>query len=400
MDEADTIKQGIYAAIVKIENSFSSVTPVAPPSSAGATPVTTTTTARLPKLQLQPFNGELTSWTTFWDEYESAIHNNSTLPDIDKFTYLRTLVTRSAKDAIAGLSLTSANYAEAISTLKKRFGGKQQIIAKHMDTLLSLEPVNTTHNVPALRRLYDQVEANKRGLKSLGVESDTYGTLLLPMLTKKLPAELRLVISRKVDEKDWTLDNVMTALEEEVKERERANEPTRDPPRRPGKEPPTSSSLVTGDNASSPFCYYCNQKHAPQLCRNVVEPETRKTVLRKSGRCFVCLRRGHISRECRSRSRCSSCGGRHHVSICGSQMQNTQAPTNEPPVKSCLNPSAPPFGHSSTPQSATRPTPMVRFANPPATTDCTFKLHEECYYKLHELLSSILTNQTIALKCA
>ena len=149
MDEADTIKQGIYAAIVKIENSTSSVTPVASPSSAGATPVTTTTAARLPKLQLQPFNGELTSWTTFWDEYESAIHNNSTLPDIDKFTYLRTLVTRSAKDAIAGLSLTSANYAEAISTLKKRFGSKQQIIAKHMDTLLSLEPVNTTHNVPA-----------------------------------------------------------------------------------------------------------------------------------------------------------------------------------------------------------------------------------------------------------
>ena len=374
IDEADTIKQGIYAAIVKIENSSSLVTPTAPPSSAGATPATTTTAARLPKLQLQPFNGELTSWTTFWDEYESAIHNNATLPDIDKFTYLRTLVTRSAKDAIAGLSLTSANYAEAISTLQKRFGSKQQIIAKHMDILLSLEPVNSSSNVTSLRRLYDQVESNKRGLKSLGVEADTYGTLLLPMLTKKLPAELRLVISRKVDEKDWTLDNVMTALEEEVKARERANESTRDPPRRPGREPPTSSSLVTGDNGSSPFCYYCNQKHAPQLCRNVVEPETRKTVLRKSGRCFVCLKRGHVSRECRSRSRCFSCGGRHHTSICESQ--NTQAPTKEPPVKpnpvkSCLNPSASPFGHSGTPQPLNNPTPMVRFANPPATTDTT-----------------------------
>ena len=65
-----------------------------------------------------------------------------------------------------------------------------------MDTLLSLEPVNTTHNVPALRCLYDQVESNKRGLKSLGVESDTYGTLLLKKLQSiSFPFEQRLVLA-------------------------------------------------------------------------------------------------------------------------------------------------------------------------------------------------------------
>ena len=108
MDEADTVKQGIYASIVKIDNNSSS-TSIAPaaPHSASATP-STTVSARLPKLQLQPFNGELTAWTTFWDAYESAIHKNASLSDIDKFTYLRTLVTRSAKDAIAGLSLSAA----------------------------------------------------------------------------------------------------------------------------------------------------------------------------------------------------------------------------------------------------------------------------------------------------
>ena len=39
---------------------------------------------------------------------------------------------KTAKEAISGLSLTEANYAEAIEILQKRFGSKQQIISKHI----------------------------------------------------------------------------------------------------------------------------------------------------------------------------------------------------------------------------------------------------------------------------
>ena len=30
----------------------------------------------LPKLTIQPFKGELTTWPTFWDSYQVTIHNN------------------------------------------------------------------------------------------------------------------------------------------------------------------------------------------------------------------------------------------------------------------------------------------------------------------------------------
>ena len=33
----------------------------------------------------------------------------------------------------------AANYAEAVSMLKKRFGNKQQIISKHMENLLGID---------------------------------------------------------------------------------------------------------------------------------------------------------------------------------------------------------------------------------------------------------------------
>ena len=55
-------------------------------------------------------------WTTFWDSFKSAIHDNPTLSDIDKLNYLRSLLECSAKESIAGLALTAPNYKKAVYT--------------------------------------------------------------------------------------------------------------------------------------------------------------------------------------------------------------------------------------------------------------------------------------------
>ena len=44
--------------------------------------------------------------------------------------------------------------------------------------------------------------------------------------------------------------------------------------------------------------------------------KARKDTLRKSGRCYLCLRKGHLVRQCRSSSVCHKCGSKHHSSIC------------------------------------------------------------------------------------
>ena len=223
IENADAFKLTIHAAILKIDEQAkaSASTSPAPGTSASTSPVPGTSiplapaaspATRLPKLQLPSFDGDITKWSTFWDAFEVAIHKNVSLSDIDKFTYLRSSLHRTAREAISGLTLSSTNYKEALSILENRFGNKQLIISRHMDILLSLEPVTSSHNLSALRHLFDQVESHVRGLRSLGITADTYGSLLLPLLTKKLPAELRLIISRKVPEDDWKLDKVMAAL--------------------------------------------------------------------------------------------------------------------------------------------------------------------------------------------
>ena len=322
IEQADIFKEEIYTAITKIDKLVGLISSsphtsshVRAPSDVPPPTRDSTHHAKLPKLTLKSFNGDITTWISFWDSYNSAIHQNTELADIDKFNYLKSLLEKSAADAIAGLALTTANYEEAILILKKRFGNKKQIIGRHMDLLLNADAVTSDQNLKGLRQLYDHVESHVRSLKSLGVTSENYGSLLASVLMNKLPHELKLIITRKREE-DWNLDSILGEIEKEIEARERARPGNvvqmRD--KRLTNEHPTASTLLSG--AANRACCYCSQAHSSDVCTNVTDGEARKKILKKSGRCFVCLKRGHISKECRSKYKCSKCGNRHHVSIC------------------------------------------------------------------------------------
>ena len=140
----------------------------------------------------------------------------------------------------------------------------------------------------------------------------------------KIPQDLQLIISCKVSEADWTVNKLMEVIEEELTARERigARQGRFQGHTSEHKTPPTTASLISGQPLT---CCYCNKPHFPENCDTVVQIESRKQSLRRSGRCFLCLRRGHLGRDCRSSSRCHVCKGRHHSSICSS----TQPSTNQ-----------------------------------------------------------------------
>ncbi len=110
---------------------------------------------KLAKISLPQFKGDPEKWTSFWDSYQSAIHSNSGLSEVDKFNYLRSLLDHAAFDAIAGLTLSSTNYQQSIEILLKRFGNKQVIISKHMDTFMNMDRIFSDRNLKELRRLYN-----------------------------------------------------------------------------------------------------------------------------------------------------------------------------------------------------------------------------------------------------
>ena len=248
---------------------------------------------KLPKITLPHFRGNPLQWTAFWDSYESAVHLNDSLSEVDKFNYLKSLLEKAAYDAVAGLTLSAANYCEAVDILKRRFGNRQIIVSRHMETLLNLTAVSGDHDLKGLRRLYNEVEANVRSLKALGVSPDSYGAMLTSVLLMKLPPEVRLIISRKVTEDELNLETLLAVWEEELIVRERAQDPTHSKPvTEKRKHPSTAATLISGTSDASGLCCYCQNPHSATSCSTVTDLDARRGMLRSGRNVLELLSKG------------------------------------------------------------------------------------------------------------
>ncbi len=91
------------------------------------------------------------------------------------------------------------------------------MISAHMSKLLNLTPVKKSSDVHALRQQYDECEIQIRSLESLGVVSESYGSLLCPILLKLIPDDIALEYSRQRKEDDeWKESEVVTFLQKGV----------------------------------------------------------------------------------------------------------------------------------------------------------------------------------------
>ena len=79
--------------------------------------------------------------------------------------------------------MTSQNYEKAIEILKERFGRNQVLINAHMESLSKISAPSA--DVQQLQNFYDSCESNILALEMLGVQTDSYGSLLIPILLKK-----------------------------------------------------------------------------------------------------------------------------------------------------------------------------------------------------------------------
>ena len=119
---------------------------------------------RLPRQDIPPFSGDHLQFQLFWEIFDSSINSITSLAPINKFSYLKTLLTGKAKDVLNSLEFTTGNYDEAVTILKSRFGDPQVGIQWNIDILLALHPVSSSSNIIELRQIYDKVETVSRSL--------------------------------------------------------------------------------------------------------------------------------------------------------------------------------------------------------------------------------------------
>ena len=88
-----------------------------------------------------------------------------------------------------------------------------------MDDLLKIQACSGD-KISHLRVVYDKIHINVRGLESLGVTADQYGSFLIPVIMSKLPAEVRLQVARVTAKEIWEVQEILTVIKAEVEARE------------------------------------------------------------------------------------------------------------------------------------------------------------------------------------
>ena len=144
---------------------------------------------KLPKLELPKFDGDVLTFHNFWDLFDAAVHDNDNVPDVQKFTYLRSALEGVAYHTIEGFEVTSANYHHAVDALKHRFGRKRIIISSLVKSIVQLEP-RSNEGVASLCDPHDTLKTRIRALQALGERPMTHSCILLPIMETKLPPEL------------------------------------------------------------------------------------------------------------------------------------------------------------------------------------------------------------------
>lgn len=90
-----------------------------------------------------------------------------------------------------------------------------------MQALLDLPaPVNT---ISSLRSFYDKTEIYIRGLESLGQMESLYGALLVPVIMKKIPDEIRKNMVREHGSSNWSLSDLRKCFLKELNVMEAGN---------------------------------------------------------------------------------------------------------------------------------------------------------------------------------
>lgn len=276
-------------------------------------------TVKLPKLELAHFSGDLTQWTSWWDNFKAAI-DDSDLADVVKFTYLQSLLEGEAASVVKGLTLTSKHYKVACELLAERYGRPEAIIFHHIQNLMTLEGHGRSSLVK-LRNLQDQVLINVRSLEALGVDGSTYGMFLTPLILSRLPSDIRMEWARVGKGKEGDLDFLLDFMKEELQHRDRADAfNVQSEVEMSGPRVPTDSALLSTalHQCQSQECGICQEKHQTEDCQTLLKmevPDRVKTVC-YAGLCFRCLLPGHTKVQCKSLVRCSICSGLHSRILC------------------------------------------------------------------------------------
>ena len=284
----------------------------------------------VPRLSLPQFAGDPSEWPRWVSLFRALVHDQASLSDTERMTYLQQAVDGAAHQAIGGFLFDGRMYHQALARLYERFGREGDVSQAYLSDMFST-PAPSISNLASMERFSSAISNTVMTLRTLGYHHDLAASENLRRVVSKLPAELTYQWGREVNQRYPSQPNLETFsvwLETEVTilrntvtqsrdpERKKTTAPSRDTwTRRTTLTTATTPSQAESRNRRWP-CVLCKEEHKLQDCPEfqLKTLEERLAVVSKERLCWGCLNKGHFMRVCRSAKRCNlnGCQATHH----------------------------------------------------------------------------------------
>lgn len=322
----------------------------------------------LPKIELPKFDGRIERWVTFKDAFQTMIHSQPGLTNIQKLQYLRLSLIGQAESVIDAFTITDDNYDAAWNQLMDVYDNKRLLVLRHA-TLLRDTPKMVDDSPEAIREFVNHIQLHIRSLQALGrTWEDIAGDFITSMMIARMATETRRAWERTLTDTEVPkATEILRHLritshqskEADIEPRKRTDEyrdsPRHATPRFPmtkGRTPPPSTMQAAPSRWSPPSsrktwqprthisasqwsptpsrktrqtyatavaenCALCNNGlHYAQWCPEFVKMtvDQRFHAIKRAKRCENCLAPGHSSTDCQAGS-CRVCNQRHHTML-------------------------------------------------------------------------------------
>ena len=282
--------------------------------------------ALMPRQEIRKFRGEYTEYYIFTKTFDSLIGESLT-SDCERLRYLQQYTEGQPKEIVqACMHLEpTEGYKRAREMLDKRYGCQEQIATAYIEKILQWKDISRD-NVEALDEFAVTLFSCKNAVSCVpyGI-AELNNPKTLRIILTKLPFSMQ-EKWRKIADEIMTCKKQVVTFDTLVEFIEKEARIAKNPlfgrhlfsNKSSSKSGIQSSSKITINtiNARRELeCWNCQGSHILDECDDLKSKkhDDRVRIIRELRLCFRCLRRGHISKECRTRKTCESCSGDHHT---------------------------------------------------------------------------------------
>lgn len=316
----------------------------------------------LPVQEPPVFDGDFLDYPIFKQAFEAIIEDKVDT-DNDRLYFLNKFTSGKANDVVKGfVTLNSPDgYQQAKKILAQRFGNPHHV-AEAYKSKLRKWPSIKDDDESTLQDFSDFLVRCKEAMETLQYMDELNSTETLIAVSAKLPSYAGVKWCRHARELQnrsgrVVFKDLVRFVREEA---EMANDPIFSPnvlkkernkglPReslntRPSQRRSlgvnallTSSAINSEPRTAKPVsqCPLCKESHGLEDCKKYLEQEVKQHVefIRSNGLCFGCLRKGHLSKTCRTRLKCKECSKYHPTSIHNPDIkkeESNESPSEQP----------------------------------------------------------------------